>query len=101
MPIGFEKNNNEKQRKSRRTKYEIWIEILETCLWTSRTQSWLMRRVNLKTIKIKEALDFLKSRQLVAEIEGEFITYITTQKGSEALKQFYDLILNYFKISKK
>ena len=98
MPEEHEKNSKRKQKTQRRNKYEIWIEILEACLWTSRTQSWLMRKINLKTSNIKQSLDFLISRKLLIHVENEFSTYKTTEKGSEALKQFYDLILNYFEI---
>ncbi len=98
MPEEHEKNNKRKQKTQRRNKYEIWIEILEACLWVSRTQSWLMRKINLKTSKIKQELDFLTSRKLLIQEIDNFSTYKTSEKGSEALKQFYDLILNYFKI---
>jgi len=100
MSEEYDRFERKKQKPVRRTKYEIWVELLEACLWTPRTQSWLMRKLSLKTSKIKETLSFLLSRELLESTNEEYIIYRTTEKGSETLKQFYDLILNYFQLKK-
>jgi predicted transcriptional regulator len=84
----------------RRNKFQIWAEILESCLSTSRTQSWLLRYLHLKTITIKEALDFLLSARLI-ELVDPFQTvnntreYRTTIKGEEALALYYQLMTKF------
>ncbi|MHA1191510.1 MAG: winged helix-turn-helix domain-containing protein [Promethearchaeota archaeon] len=50
---------------SRRSKFEIWAEVLEFCLRVKRTQKWLLRETRLKTSVIKETLQFLMSRNLI------------------------------------
>ncbi|MHA1961338.1 MAG: winged helix-turn-helix domain-containing protein [Candidatus Thorarchaeota archaeon] len=83
----------------RRTKYERWVELLEACVWESRTQSWLMRQLGLKTQMIKEDLDFLVSAGLfkqVDEPEAGIYVFRTTEKGREALEQFYTLVTQFF-----
>ena len=98
-------NNKSFSRSPRRNKFEIWAEVLESCLYTPRTQSWLLRHLRLKTISIKEALDFLLSAQLI-ELANPFQTvsntkkYRTTVMGEEALTHFYQL-LTKFSLSKK
>ncbi len=84
---------------SRRSKFEIWSEVLESCLRKQRTQTWLLRKTRLKTEKIKKTLQFLLSRHLIEKFEEEdTITYQTTLKGEEALKKFYTLIKEYFNL---
>ena len=83
----------------RRTKYEIWAEILEICLMTPHYQSFILRELRLKTVLVKSALNFLLERDLLEEFttEGELWTqYRTTPKGKEALSKFYDLFTQYF-----
>ncbi|MHA1938726.1 MAG: winged helix-turn-helix domain-containing protein [Candidatus Thorarchaeota archaeon] len=83
----------------RRTKYERWVELLEACVWESRTQSWLMRHLGLKTQMIKEDLDFLIVAGLfeqVDEPEAGIYVFKTTEKGREALEQFYILVTQFF-----
>ena len=88
------------QRKQvRRSKFEIWAELLEACARTPRTQSWLLRRVGLKTQAVKEALDFLVTASLIENhpsADSDLGTFQTTEKGEEALKQYYDLVTKYF-----
>lgn len=85
---------------SRRNKFEIWAEVLESCLRTSRTQSWLLRHLRLKTSSIKEALAILLSAQLI-ELVDTFHTkngtkeYRTTVKGEETLSQYYQLLTKF------
>ena len=83
----------------RRTKYERWAELLEACVWESRTQSWLMRTLGMKTQIIKEDLDFLLKAALVEQVDapdvGIFV-YRTTEKGKDALNKFYQLITRFF-----
>ena len=88
------------QRKQvRRSKFEIWAELLEACARTPRTQSWLLRRVGLKTQAIKEALDFLVTSELIENrpsADSDLGAFQTTKKGEEALQQYYDLVTKYF-----
>ncbi len=82
---------------SRRSKFEIWSEVLQSCLRKKRTQTWLLRETRLKTSVIKEVLEFLTSRNLIEHIdESDNIRYQTTDRGKEALKKFYTLINDYF-----
>ncbi|OLS16153.1 MAG: hypothetical protein RBG13Loki_0200 [Promethearchaeota archaeon CR_4] len=84
---------------SRRNQFEIWAEVLEVCVRTGRTQSWLLRQLRLKTSAIKEALEFLLGAGLIAAtINADVDTrqYQTTPKGEEALTTYYKLITKYF-----
>ncbi|MFX0201076.1 MAG: winged helix-turn-helix domain-containing protein [Candidatus Hodarchaeota archaeon] len=87
------------QKRVRRSRFEIWAEILETCARTSRTQSWLLRRVGLKTSAIKEALDFLVTAGLIEQLpslDRDLGEFQTTTKGEAALTQYYQLVTKYF-----
>jgi len=87
------------QKAVRRSKFEIWAEILEACVRLSRLQSWLLRRVGLKTQTIKEALHFLMATGLIKQNQssnGDRREYQTTMKGEEALTQYYELVTKYF-----
>ena len=83
----------------RRDKFEIWSGLLEACLYSSRTQSWLMRKLGLNTAAAKEALDKLTSGGLLREIDeptqGRY-EYKTTEKGKTALNKYYVLITEFF-----
>jgi predicted transcriptional regulator len=83
----------------RRTKYERWVEILEACVWEVRTQSWLMRHLGMKTQIIKEDLSFLLEADLLKQMdepqEGIY-EFKTTDKGRDALTQFYKLVTQFF-----
>ncbi|MFW9920663.1 MAG: winged helix-turn-helix domain-containing protein [Candidatus Thorarchaeota archaeon] len=84
---------------SRRTKYERWAEILESCIWESKTQSWLMRELGLKTQLIKEDVAFLLEAELLEQVdepETGIYVFLTTEKGKEALSRFYQLVSKYF-----
>ncbi len=86
---------------SRRSKFEIWAECLEACVREGRTQSWLLRELRLKTSAIKEAIDFLENGELLEaseNVDSGNTEYKTTQKGEEALAQYYELITNYFSL---
>ena len=84
---------------SRRNKFEIWSEVMESCLRTSRTQTWLLRKIRLKTAAIKEILEFLLSRRLIEQIdEADGSKYRTTKKGEQALMQYYNLINDFFNL---
>jgi len=83
----------------RRSKFEIWAELLEACARTPRTQSWLLRRVGLKTRTIKEALEFLATTGLIERLKSlnkDLDEFKTTKKGEEALTQYYELVTKYF-----
>jgi len=85
---------------SRRSKFEIWAEVLEFCLRSKRTQTWLLRETRLKTSAIRETLEFLLSRNLIEQLNEEDITkYKTTDLGEEALKKFYTLVNDYFDLN--
>ena len=87
------------RRQVRRSKFEIWAELLEACVRTPRTQSWLLRRVGLKTQAIKEALDFLVTTGLIEQLKSlnkNSGGFKTTKKGEEALTQYYELVTKYF-----
>ncbi len=84
----------------RRTKYEIWAEILEVCSKSPRSQSWILRELRLKTVNTKEAIDFLIERGLIELNNTEnskWDVYKTTLLGKEALNDFYKLIRKYFR----
>ena len=85
---------------SRRSKFEIWSEVLEFCLRKKRTQTWLLRKTRLKTSSIKETLQFLLSRNLIEQLnEDDTIKYQTTDRGEEVLKRFYTLVNDYFDLN--
>ncbi len=85
---------------SRRSKFEIWSEVLEFCLRAKRTQTWLLRKTRLKTSAIKETLQFLLSRKLIEKLnDGDSTKYQTTGRGEEVLKKFYTLINDYFNLN--
>jgi predicted transcriptional regulator len=82
---------------SRRNKFEIWAEVLEFCLRTKRTQTWLLRETRLKTSAIKDNLQFLLSRNLIEELKEDNISkYHTSARGEEVLQRFYTLVKDYF-----
>jgi predicted transcriptional regulator len=84
---------------SRRSKFEIWAEVLEYCLGHKRTQTWLLRETRLKTSAIKKALHFLLSRNLIEQVKDEdLIKYQTTTRGKDALKKFYTIVNDYFEL---
>ena len=84
---------------SRRNKFEIWSEVMESCLRTPRTQTWLLREIRLKTLVVKETLQFLLTRHLIEEInDADGIKYQTTKKGEEALIKYYNLINDFFEL---
>ena len=83
----------------RRTKYEIWVEILEVCLNEPHHQSWILKELSLKTDLVKKSIAFLLERNLLIEIideEDKWTAYRTTMKGKEALSHFYQLMTNFF-----
>ncbi|MBY8986650.1 MAG: hypothetical protein KGD65_16375 [Candidatus Lokiarchaeota archaeon] len=85
---------------SRRSKFEIWAEVLEFCLRVKRTQTWLLRKTRLKTSAIKETLQFLLSRNLIEQLnEDDILKYKTTDRGEEVLKKFYSLVNDYFNLN--
>jgi predicted transcriptional regulator len=85
---------------SRRNKFEIWAEVLESCLRVKRTQTWLLREIRLKTSAIKEILEFLTSRNLIQQYnEDDLVKYQTTKRGEEVLKKFYTIVNDYFDLN--
>ena len=85
---------------SRRSKFEIWTEVLESCLRVKRTQTWLLREIRLKTSVIKEILEFLTSRNLIEQFnEDDLVKYQTTERGEEVLKKYYVLVNDYFDLN--
>jgi predicted transcriptional regulator len=88
----------------RRGKFEIWSALLEACLRTPRTQSWLMRKVYLNTTAAKDALSILIRGELLEQVSqptaGTY-EFKTTEKGKEALAQYYQLITYFFETKQK
>ena len=85
---------------SRRNKFEIWAEVLESCLRVKRTQTWLLREIRLKTSAVKEILEFLTSRNLIQQYnEDDLVKYQTTKRGEEVLKKFYTIVNDYFDLN--
>jgi len=80
--------------------FEIWAEVLEFCLRTKRTQTWLLRKTRLKTSAIKETLQFLLSRNLIEQLnDDDIMKYRTTLRGEEVLNKFYTLVNDYFDLN--
>ena len=87
------------QKAIRRSKFEIWAELMEACARIARSQSWLLRKVGLKTSAIKEYLNFLTTAGLIKQLTSpheDRNEYRTTSKGEEALTQYYQLVTKYF-----
>jgi len=93
-------NSNENFYAShRRNKYEIWVEILSFCSPDSRTLSRIMRELRLRTAKCKEYLLFLIQQKLLKISRDEhdgFIKYSTSDKGKQAVHDFFQLLGKYF-----
>lgn len=84
-------------RSKRRSRYEIWSEILEVCLYVPRSQTWILRKLGLKTNSVKENINFLLERELIEiHMQDELKLYKTSKKGEEALMLFYKLVIKYF-----
>ncbi len=97
-----EKDRSPTYYSSRRSRFEIWSEFLETCVRTPRTQTWLRANLRIKTSTFKGAIQFLISRGLIKELNNfGTIEYVTTEKGEEALLQYYTLITRFFTHEKK
>jgi predicted transcriptional regulator len=89
----------------RRNRFEIWSEVLEACLRDSKTQSYLIRKVGVKTSTVKDALDVLEESGLIEKVEnleaGLNYEFRTTVKGENALLQYYKLVTEYFTTGEK
>jgi predicted transcriptional regulator len=84
---------------ARRNRFEIWAQLLELCLRAGKTQSWLLRKLGVNTNALKDALEFLETRELLTRVDLETLDtagYITTPRGEEALLAYYTLVKNYF-----
>ena len=84
---------------TRRTKYEIWVAILEVCLNFPKHQSGILRELSLKTNHAKQEIEFLLQRNLLNETlnkDDKWPSYQTSLKGKKALNHFYRLISNFF-----
>ncbi|MFX1405252.1 MAG: winged helix-turn-helix domain-containing protein [Promethearchaeota archaeon] len=104
MPITPASSDRTSYRATRRGKFEIWSALLEACLRTPRTQSWLMRKVGLNTASAKKALSSLTSGGLLeqeSEPTAGIFEYKTTEKGKAALAQYYQLITSFFGTKRK
>ena len=87
-----------------REKFEIWSAVLEACLRTPRTQSWLMRKIGLNTAAAKDALRTLAKGQLLEQIKeptAGVIGFKTSERGRVALTQYYQLITYFFEPKSK
>lgn len=83
---------------SRRTKYDIWSEILNSCIETQRTKFWLTSRLRISWKIVDKSLRFLENGKLIQAIKshGETTKYKTTSKGQEALNAYELLVEKYF-----
>ena len=88
----------------RRGKFEIWSALLEACLRTPQSQSWLMRKVGLNTAAAKDALGILTRGELLEQVSqptAGIYEFKTTEKGKETLAQYYQLITYFFETKQK
>jgi predicted transcriptional regulator len=84
---------------SRRTKYDIWTEILGACAKMQRTKFWLTSRLGLSWKIVDESLRFLTTAKLIEASEHrrrETTKYKTTAKGQEAISVYKLLVRKYF-----
>jgi predicted transcriptional regulator len=86
------------EQSSRRTKYDIWSEILQSCIKTQRTKFWLTSRLRLSWKFVDDAIRFLTTAKLIEPIKhiDETTHYKTTAKGQEALNAYELLVEKYF-----
>ncbi|TFG18813.1 MAG: hypothetical protein EU530_08165 [Promethearchaeota archaeon] len=80
-------------------KYEIWAQILESCLKNPRSQTWIQQQLPLKKAIRKEDLEFLLKRELIEIIRseiGKLEDYKTTESGKQVFYDFYNLVQLYF-----
>ncbi len=99
MPPGSGSTKRTSYKSPRRDKFEIWSALLEACLRTPRTQSWLMRKIGLNTAAAKEALSILTQGGLLEQLSeptAGIFEFRTTEKGKAALTQYYQLITYFF-----
>jgi predicted transcriptional regulator len=83
----------------RRTKYEIWTEILGSCVKMQRTKFWLTSRLGLSWKVVDESLRFLTAAELIEASEPlgrETTKYKTTARGREALSVYKLLVRKFF-----
>jgi predicted transcriptional regulator len=85
---------------TRRTKYDICSQILQSCINHQKTKFWLSSRLKLSWKVVDESLRFLTNRELIETIKrhGETVKYKTTSKGQEALRAYETLVENYFSL---
>ena len=86
--------------RSRRSKAQMVVEVLEACTYEFQTQTSLLRSIGLTTESIKRILEFLLQGDLIkvqADPLKENNKYQTTSKGRKALTQYYDLMTTYFR----
>lgn len=91
------------QSSPRRTKYDVWAEILKSCTTMARTQSWLLVKLRLTTTTVKDSLNFLATAKLIEAVEEPKVSgtkYKTTAKGQQALKVYQHLVTRYFSIDR-
>jgi predicted transcriptional regulator len=84
---------------SRRTKYDIWSDILESCVKKQRTRFWLTSRLGLSWKVVDESLRFLTTAKLIEATKlqrKETTKYKTTAKGQEALITYRRLLIEYY-----
>lgn len=104
MPHASASSGRRGYKTPRREKFEIWSAVLEVCLRTPRTQSWLMRKIGLNTAAAKDALKTLTKGQLLQQINERtagIIGFKTSEKGRAALTQYYQLITYFFEPKSK
>jgi predicted transcriptional regulator len=80
-----------------RSRIEIYAEILDCCRNGAIT-SVIIHGCNLKYPVFRESIDFLKSKDLIKEVDqkGKSI-FVNTEKGNEALRSYAQYYLKLFK----
>jgi predicted transcriptional regulator len=71
---------------AKRSKDQIVLEILTTCLGDGASKNRIVYQVNLNFHTVEAHLDLLQKNGLLDAIPGEHMMYKTTPKGEKALK---------------
>ena len=87
-------NSEEKGSKMRRSKLEMYIDVLNTLAYRGPLKlTHIMYKANLNCNILNECLDFLIKQNLIEKriIEKERIVFSITQRGIDILKYFREL----------
>jgi predicted glycosyltransferase len=86
----FGSSKRRKRKKSRRSRMEILVEILQNITQQPLIFSHLMQRINVTHRELKSDLQLLEKRELVERFIGKNnrISYKTTQEGQRVLRDY-------------